>query len=80
MDREEALRAISEAQLDYIQKPVAVDFDAAGRLPVSFTVSGRKHVIAIVLERFRTCSDQPVNAFLVRTDANHVFSFTLKCQ
>ena len=46
MNREEALRAISEDQLDYIQKPVPVDFDASGRLPVSFTVNGRKHVIA----------------------------------
>lgn len=73
MDREEALRAISEDQLDYIQKPVAVSFDTAGRMPVSFTVSGKKHLIVNVLERFRTCSEQPVNAFLVRTAANHVF-------
>lgn len=73
MDREEALRAISEDQLDYIQKPVSVNFGASGRLPVSFTVSGIKHVIADVLERFRIGSEQPVNAFLVRTDTNHVF-------
>lgn len=73
MDREEALRAISEDQLDYIQKPAAVDFDTAGRSPISFTVSGRKHLIADVLERFRTCCEQPMNAFLVRTDADHVF-------
>jgi formylmethanofuran dehydrogenase subunit E len=73
MEREEALRAISEDQLDYIQKPVAVDFDATGGLPVSFTVNGTNHVIGKVLERFRTCREQPMNAFLVRTYGGRVF-------
>jgi formylmethanofuran dehydrogenase subunit E len=73
MEREEALRAISEDQLDYIQQPVAVDFDETRYLPLAFTVKGKRHEIGEVLERFRICSEQPMNAFLVRTYGDHVF-------
>jgi formylmethanofuran dehydrogenase subunit E len=73
MHREEALRAINEDQLDYIQKPVSVDFDAAGRFPISFTHRGKKHVVGEILARFRTARSYPINAFLVRTAGGPVF-------
>jgi len=73
MHREEALRAINEDQLDYIQKPVSVDFDAAGRFPISFTHCGEKHVVSEILARFRMARTYPINAFLVRTAGDLVF-------
>lgn len=73
MEREEALRAIGEDQLDYIQKPVAVDFDTAGGFPLSFTAGGTKYVVGEVLERFRMARSHPINAFLVRTGDDRVF-------
>ena len=73
MVREEALRAINEDQLDYIQQPVAVDFNATDFMPVSFTIKGMKYEIEEVLDRFRIRTELPVNAFLVRTHIGHVF-------
>ncbi|WP_319524016.1 FmdE family protein [uncultured Desulfosarcina sp.] len=73
MHREEALRAINEDQLDYIQKPVSVDFDTAGGFPLSFTHCGEKHVVGEILAQFRTAKSYPINAFLVRTAGDLVF-------
>ena len=73
MHREEALRAINEDQLDYIQKPVSVDFDMTGGSPLSFTHCGKKHVVGEILARFRTAKSYPINAFLVRTGGGLVF-------
>jgi formylmethanofuran dehydrogenase subunit E len=73
MVREEALRAINEDQLDYIQKPVIVDFDTTKAMPLSFTVKGKRHEIGEILEQFRTRKELPMNAFLVRTNDNLVF-------
>lgn len=73
MHREEALRAINEDQLDYIQKPVSVDFDTTGGFPLSFTHCGEKHVVGEILARFRTARTYPINAFLVRTAGDIVF-------
>ena len=73
MVREEALRAISEDQLDYIQQPVVVDFDEARSRPLAFTARGERHEIDKVLDRFRTGSVPSMNAFLVRTVYGHVF-------
>ncbi len=73
MVREEALRAISEDQLDYIQQPVVVDFDATDSMPLSFTVKDRQYSVGEVLDQFRTREGLPLNAFLVRTSDNFVF-------
>ena len=73
MVREEALRAINEDQLDYIQQPVSVEFDSTKLMPLSFTAKGKRHDIGEVLGQFRTHKKIPVNAFLVRTNANLVF-------
>jgi formylmethanofuran dehydrogenase subunit E len=73
MEREEALRAINEDQLDYIQQPVNVEFDATQFRPLSFTVKGHRHEIGKIPECFRTHREVPMNAFLVSTNGGHVF-------
>ena len=73
MVREEALRAINEDQLDYIQQPVIVDFDTSYSMPLSFTVKGKQHNVGEVLDQFRTRKGLPLNAFLVRTNDGLVF-------
>ncbi len=70
MKRDEALRAISEDQLDYIQRPVAVDFDDTQFLPLAFFIKEKRHEVGEVIDQFRTCKESPINAFLIRTNEN----------
>ncbi|WDN88695.1 formylmethanofuran dehydrogenase subunit E [Desulfosarcina sp. BuS5] len=73
MDAAEALRSIRFDLLEYIQEKVIVDFDNDGRLPVEFARKRKKHNINKVIGFFRTRSNLPINAFLVKTGDEEVY-------
>ena len=73
MDKSEALRSIRYDLVEYIQKKVRVDFDNARQVPLSFIFSGALHVVDDVLVRFRTQSEQPINAYLMQMNNDEVY-------
>ncbi len=73
MDKSEALRSIRYNLVQSIQKKVRVDFDNARQVPVSFTFGGTLHVVDDVLVRFRTQSEQPMNAYLMQVKGDEVY-------
>ncbi|MBL0700103.1 MAG: formylmethanofuran dehydrogenase subunit E family protein, partial [Desulfosarcina sp.] len=73
MDAAEALRSIRFDLLEYIQEKVIVDFDNDGRLPVEFARKRKKYNINKVIGFFRTRSNLPINAFLVKTGDEEVY-------
>jgi hypothetical protein len=54
MEKTEALRSIAYDLVEYIQKPVSVDFDNAKQMPVSFCFEGKTHRVKEVLGRLIT--------------------------
>jgi hypothetical protein len=65
MDRAEALRAIHQDHLEYIQRKVQVEFDNRRQQPVNFRFAGRSYVVNQVVCSFRMHADQPANGYLV---------------
>jgi hypothetical protein len=53
MDKSEALRAIHEDHLEYIQCKVKVDFDNRLQQPVTFRFGGRTYTINEVVGNFK---------------------------
>ncbi|MFN2356031.1 MAG: hypothetical protein ABR512_16135 [Desulfopila sp.] len=52
MDRAEALRAIDQDHLEYIQRKVQVDFDNQRQQPVNFRFAGQKYAVNRVICSF----------------------------
>lgn len=73
MDRSEALRAIHEDHLEYIQCKVKVDFDNRRQQPVTFRFAGRTYTINEVVGNFKMHLGQPANAYLVEVADKNVF-------
>lgn len=73
MDKFEALRSIRYDLVEYIQQKIRVDFDNALQMPVSFTFGGTLHMVDDVLVRFRTQSEQPINAYLMHVKSDEVY-------
>jgi formylmethanofuran dehydrogenase subunit E len=73
MDRAEALRAIHQDHLEYIQCKVQVDFDNSRQEPVNFRFAGRSYAVNQVVCSFKMIADQPANGYLVEAADKNVF-------
>jgi formylmethanofuran dehydrogenase subunit E len=73
MDKSEALRSIRYDLVEHIQQKVRVDFDNVLQMPVSFIFAGALHEVDDVLVRFRTQSEQPINAYLMQMKNDEVY-------